>query len=1074
MTTPLELARELDVRVEALMQSLAEAGGRPLDYEATLSVEDVEHLRARFAAPRRRSIFARVLDRLRRKPNREQIDRELYARAMPDVADVAAPPQAPAPASLPEVPADDALTALSAVELLDDSVPEAPAEPAVAAGVASDSGGEIDLGALLGAATEVAPTPASADEGDVDLSALLGATPQAAAEPAASPEELLGLSFEADQGEEDFDLQALLESSIVEAEPAPKPAAKTKAKARDEDLDLSQLPPAAPAPVAPATGRTAPLSPMQKIWVIAAAAIMLALAGVVGRSYWVYYQEHRPGGDQRLFAQGLGCLEAKQYDKAAERLGKLIQNYPQSPLSEQAFFKYGAALFGQGKYPAAVSTYRRALEFQERRVAATENLDYPDIAQRQEAQVQVARGLALSGNFEDAAEEYDKLLKLYRNDEIERSLKLELAELYSHWGVKRGDSEPLEMSVGLYQIVAAENPRAQATVGWYDAIGQACVALAKLEHASAEAHQRDARDAFRTALSSGAELGFNAGQEESILCELGRACEQLDDDAGTVAAYNQLLERSPDLPQQAQAYTGLSEIEMRKADLHREQALREMRRIEARIGTAAAEAVLPSQSRFPGGNEVVEEKSALLAAALTKLASDPKDAAVRDLARAGLVELQQQDRAYAAALRYADRVTEKAEKDEEKAIAGYIRGDVAWQQGRLGDMVHEYQQAMQYSADFPEPEERAHLRIINYLYVVRKDYSEALQRIAEVLLRYPNNRYSYYARYLEGLCHEALGEYQKAADSFAQVVLSYPGSRFTDRRLLRDALYKLPAALQQCQEYDRAVQEYISALEKAPDDLRAPAARLHLAECHRRAGDLDRAVGVYNIFLDSFPDDPHVPNARLALADCYLDYFDFDDARGQLRQLAAKAIGSETEALALGRIAETYVAEADTAPATEARALRAEAESAYRVMIQKFPQSRLAYTRLADLAEKRREWGEAYQNLAAYVEATSEEATDPALSLRLGELASRRGQSGDVLDRLPEAAPSSLEGRAQARWNFYRAEALRKLGRLEEAAAAYQLAKNTATPQSLLADEIERKLRDMQYRQRLAGFAATP
>ncbi|MBE7559976.1 hypothetical protein HS125_13960 [bacterium] len=76
--------------------------------------------------------------------------------------------------------------------------------------------------------------------------------------------------------------------------------------------------------------------------------------------------------------------------------------------------------------------------------------------------------------------EYRQLLELYRNDEIERELKVELAELYSRWGTARGEARPLEMAIGLYQIAAAEHPDAQETVGWTTRPDRAAAALAQL------------------------------------------------------------------------------------------------------------------------------------------------------------------------------------------------------------------------------------------------------------------------------------------------------------------------------------------------------------------------------------------------------------------------------------------------------------------------------------------------------------------------------------------------------------------------------------------------------------------
>lgn len=1097
--TPLELARELDTRVEALLRCLAEAGAGELDYESELSELQARYLRARFD-PGRGSFFGRLWRRLSAR-RRARLDRELFERALP-TPDLPAQlaeslPPAPLPAeahSFPSLsdPSGEIFPTGSEFEINEDDLlamvresrteAESPAVPAPEeAGwsgsdeLETNQSGEIDLSALLGAVEESLPaeesSPSRVDDGEVDLEGLLSETPApaAVAEPA-TPEEMLGLDFGAETEEDDFDLQALLESSIGEpvAEPAPK--------ARADDVEL--VAPATTAAVeadtpAPEPGR--PYSRMQKMLAVAAGFILLCLVGVLGRYYWIYYQEHRPGGDAALYQRGVAYLEEEQFEKAANRLATLIRNYPESELSERAFFKYADALFGEGKYSAAVANYRRALRFQESRSEALPDVDYPDMAMRRAAQIQIARSLGLAGHFEDAADEYRNLLEIYARDEIARSLEIELADLYFRWGVKRGETEPLERAIGLYQIAAIKYPSMPDGVDWHAAAGRACVEWSLLESASAEEHLAGAREAFETALALGQSLGFAEGEAEEILARLARVGEALGDDELTASAHQRLLELAPSLPQQAEAYTGLARIEMRRAEEHRDEARRMMRRIEARRGQVESLPDAAGPLRLLAGEEGLEEKSNLLAAAFRELAERSPDAAVRDLAREGARQLEAEAAAYADALRYAEEVIANSEKPEEKAIGYYIRGDVAWQQGRLGDMVQEYQEALGFPITLPDQEERARLRIINYLFVVKEDPQEALKRIQEVLLRYPNGRYAYYARYLEALCHEASGQPHKAADAYAQVVLSYPESRFSDRSMLRDALFRLPAALETAGEYARAVQEYHSALEKVPDDPRAPGARIRLAECHRKTADLDRAVGVYRIFLEHFPDHPQADEARLGLADCYRDFYDFDRARSCYRQIAAGAVGSETEALALLRIAESYAAEAETASSTQAAALRAEAESALRILVQRFPASQEAYVRLADLAEQRDDWIAAHRYLADYLSAATGEAPQARLSLRLADLAGRRADWDEVLARLDETpAEEDLKPEELTRWHFYRAEALRAQGELEAAAAAYRQAQRTAEPQSRLADEMARKLRDMEYRARARNLSRLP
>jgi TolA-binding protein len=350
-----------------------------------------------------------------------------------------------------------------------------------------------------------------------------------------------------------------------------------------------------------------------------------------------------------------------------------------------------------------------------------------------------------------------------------------------------------------------------------------------------------------------------------------------------------------------------------------------------------------------------------------------------------------------------------------------------------------------------------------------------MKQIDTVLSDFPGGRYAYYARYLQGQCHEAMGNPARAADAYAQVVLGFPEARFADRRLRRDARYRLASANQAAGRYSRAADEYIEAIREYPDDPRAATARMSLAECRRMAGDFDLAVGDYQLFLEDFPDHPAATQARMRLADAHLAYYDYDSARRQFAEVARGGSDSATEVAALAGVAESFEAEARTASATDAGRLLLSAERGWELVLERQPVDPEPLARMAVIAERRGDLDGAYKHLARYVAALPAEATAAPSRLRMGQLASRMDRWDEVYVLLAEPpADGALAPEPTTRWNLLAAEALRRRGETEKAVERYQRALVTAQPGSLLADEIARQLKDLEYRQEATRFTQAP
>jgi tetratricopeptide (TPR) repeat protein len=954
--------------------------------------------------------------------------------------------------------------------------PDEPVESEEPVPVTED--GDIDLSSLFGGEDEPeekpeasSPTtaPAASDPADEDVSleSLLQADEgDSAGAEGATPDDALGLALDTEDEDEDFDLQALLESSISPEAQAPlEDSDEVAPQAAQEEVEKES------------SSRSMVGMAISGVFAL----VLLAIVGMTGKMLWTYYLEHREGGDEVLYAEGIKHLEAGRSAEAVNRLGTLIRNYPNSELSEKAFFAYADASYMDEQYSAAKERYKGALKFQSQRVQRTEEMDYPDIERRKQAQWRIADCLVRMRDYENAVKAYLEFLDEFPADKISLKVEGELAGLYGTWGQDRREKEALIKAVGRYQIAMLKYPDAQEAVNWNLELGRNYMWLARTDDENAQEYWNSALRAYNDALQEGVRLSFNTGEQEAILAEKGKVTAYLELDDISKRSYQQLLALRPNQQESTQAYIGLSEIALARARELQTRAELMKYLVEERIGpieplVGTATAVAKVLEQVPSKHSVLLKE--LLAA--KRASQDPQ---VLEYAQTGISLLNEEKSIYQDVNKLAEKLLSVVRNTSERAIGHYIKGNVAYAEGRLGDMTQQYQQAIALEIPIAEEElkdqlqyeeERAHLRIIKYLYVRKKDYREALSLIDQVIKKYPDGQFSPYAMYLKGECFSFMEKPLKAADAYADSIQRVFSSSSMDRDLQRDARFKLPIAHQKGGQYERAIEEYLQAIKwysVEPRDPRIHGAWLQLAHCHRMTSDLDRAAGVYKSFLERFPDHSLVPQARLGLADCLSEFYDFKGAREQYQILANQFKGSATQMMALKGIAKSYLDEADSVTSEKAGPLLDLAEAAYQEVQEKFPRDMDTYFRLANLSEKQQDWNAAVHYLNLYISVVKDAPEKERSRLRMADFAFRGRQWSTLLKILEQPPLGQLKPEEVTRWNFQKAEAYRNLEQPDKAMKLYQDALKTAESSSFLADEINRKIRDIEYRKRYSGFS---
>jgi len=73
-----------------------------------------------------------------------------------------------------------------------------------------------------------------------------------------------------------------------------------------------------------------------------------------------------PSKEDILFQQALVLMKKKDWEKAGSRLQKFLRNYPDNPRAVESQFLTGQCLFELGRYKAAITTFQKAIELDEK------------------------------------------------------------------------------------------------------------------------------------------------------------------------------------------------------------------------------------------------------------------------------------------------------------------------------------------------------------------------------------------------------------------------------------------------------------------------------------------------------------------------------------------------------------------------------------------------------------------------------------------------------------------------------------------------------------------------------------
>jgi tetratricopeptide (TPR) repeat protein len=235
---------------------------------------------------------------------------------------------------------------------------------------------------------------------------------------------------------------------------------------------------------------------------------------------------------------------------------------------------------------------------------------------------------------------------------------------------------------------------------------------------------------------------------------------------------------------------------------------------------------------------------------------------------------------------------ELEESDTERATVYYELGRVYEHELRdINAAASAYQQALIFW-----PEHTNALEALSEIAYQRNDWLMA-RELYEQLADHKGSLPADAIAYRRGEVAEALGREQEALECYEEAALIYPGHR--------EALSALARTAARIGDVQRAVDATQALLDLLPgDDVVAHiAARLQLADYHRRAGALPRAIEQYERVL---AEEPKSLTAIAQLCELYADIGDGAGSARAVRSLIALTVSPERRANLFYQLGEIY------------------------------------------------------------------------------------------------------------------------------------------------------------------------
>ncbi len=631
---------------------------------------------------------------------------------------------------------------------------------------------------------------------------------------------------------------------------------------------------------------------------------------------------HSEYKDATLYWLGETYLKGTDYKQAKKHYLQLIELYPQSVYTPQAYYSYGWVQFEEGQYKEARKTF---LELKQK---------FPEHQLTSDSAFKL-------GEIEYNLQNYSETITYFLDylDKFPRTTKKAEAYFYiaeSHYYL----DDPLT-AVTYYAKTAEISYESKVILMAKVSMGWSYLKLEKYKLAG---------DSFDSALAFAKEKGILS---DDVFLGQATLYTQMEEYDKALEAYEQLIANFPKSPRVNESYLGIANIHYKREQYAK--AIDNYKLLIERLKERRLFSELHEKAYFGLAWAYLKNdnfKASIQSFEEIKQRADKKTVKISAMTQIGdayqdIGELEKSVIIY-------DEILGEYPESQYTDYVQYRQGIALLKMERIEAATLSFQSLR---TNFPTSK---YLSDVNYYlaiaYFKKNNWTMAKNQIEDFLKGIgPQNELMSEAVYILGLSQFNLKEYDAAIQTFRRIIKNYP----LQKEIVKTAEMGIAKSLYENKSTAEAISKFSNIIIKYPQTPEAQEAMIWLGDHYLEDGSYAKAVDYYRTFIRTFPGSESLPLVRYELAQSLSALNRYDEAIQTLNRITEKD-GRDIFVKARLAIADIFSQEMDPAAAIKT----------YNNIIENSPAfKRDAYVKIADVQRQNKEYTQAIETLRLAINA---------------------------------------------------------------------------------------------------------
>ncbi|MBF0478174.1 MAG: tetratricopeptide repeat protein [Candidatus Omnitrophica bacterium] len=553
--------------------------------------------------------------------------------------------------------------------------------------------------------------------------------------------------------------------------------------------------------------------------------------------------------DATLFWLGETYLKGSDYKQAEEMYKQVIDAYPDSTYTPQAYYSLGWTYYSQNDFEKAQATFEKILK------------KFPEHQLAEDAAFKISEILYTQKNYEKAADLFIKYIKTYPDSVKHPEAYFYIGESYYYL------SRPLD-AISFYAKSADISYDNKTIFASKISLGWCYLKLGKYELS-----EKNFNDALTFAQSKGL-------TPDDVYVGLASLYSETDNSDKAVSAYTDVITKYQDSQRVPEALLGRGNIYYQKQNY--DAAIKDYRMIINKYDSTADAMEIVEKAYFALGWSYLKAGALDLSIhTFETLKTKTANNTVRISAMTQIGDAYQDAGQWDKAVDVYDKVLEQFPESPYTDYVQYRQAIALLKQNKIDAATLSFQSLQ---SNFPHSK---YLKDAKYYlavaYFKQNQWQTAIEQSNAFLKESGDgNEFRSEAYYILGLSYFNLSKYSEAMPVFQKIIKEYPG----ESNIIKNSELHVAKCFYKNGNINEALKRFRLIATKYPDSDAAQEALFWLGDHYLEAGDYNYAIDHYQEFIKKFPGSKKLVEVYYSLGQAYKANNDYTAAIGAFKNIS--------------------------------------------------------------------------------------------------------------------------------------------------------------------------------------------